>query len=68
MLTKESITGYDGTKLMSVFHEAANQEKSFDPFYLYFSQVYEKAYGKYTEIIAWILVHGSWLTQRWQMN
>lgn len=52
MLTKESITSDDGTKLISVFHKAANQEKSFDPFYLYFSQAYEKAYGKYKEIIA----------------
>lgn len=51
-----------------VFHKAANQEKSFDPFYLYFSQAYEKAYGKYKEIIAGILVHCSWLTQRRQMN
>lgn len=56
MLMKESITSYDGIKLLSVFHKAANQEKPFDNFCLYFSQAYEKAYGKYKDIV-WILFH-----------
>lgn len=54
---KKSVTIYVGIKLI-VFDKAANQ-KSFDLFCLYFSQVYEKAYGKCKQIVVGVLVHHS---------